>query len=88
MKELTKFQKWFLDVMNKQGGAKGCVIFGLTALAISFPIYVIHSVLLIKKCSEPIEIIFISFGMVCVLIVLVFLIKMLIFVSKHTNFFK
>jgi len=33
-KELSKFGKWFLDVMNNRGGAQALVIIGLTSLAI------------------------------------------------------
>lgn len=35
-KEISKFGKMFLDIMNNQGGAKALIIFGLSALCIIF----------------------------------------------------
>lgn len=87
-KELSKFGKWFLDVMNNRGGAKALVIIGLTSLAIFLgPFFVQTFNLLFSDMNGPSKAIVI-FGLACVIVALVCLIKMIILVNKRTDFFK
>lgn len=87
-KELSKFGKLFLDLMNNQGGAKAVVIFGLTSLVIllgSFFVQVFNFICAdIHFVSKAIVI----FVVVCVIIALVCLINVLFVANKQTNFFK
>lgn len=87
-KELSKFGKWFLNFMNNKGGANALVIIGLTLLAIFLgPFFVQTFNLLFSDMNGPSKTIVI-FGLTCVIIALVCLIKMIIFVNKRTDFFK
>lgn len=87
-KELSKFGKWFLDVMNNRGGVKALVMIGLTSLAIFLgPFFVQTFNLLFSDMNGPSKAIVI-FGLACVITALVCLIKMIIFVNKRTDFFK
>lgn len=87
-KELSKFGKWFLNFMNNKGGAKALVIIGLTSLAIFIgPFFVQTFNLLFSDMNGPSKAIVI-FGLACVIVALVCLIKMIILVNKRTDFFK
>lgn len=86
--EISKFGKWFLDIMNNQGGAKALIIFGLTSLAIFLGTFFVQTFsLLCSDMNGPSKAIVI-FGLACVITALVCLIKMIIFVNKRTDFFK
>ena len=86
--EISKFGKWFLDIMNNQGGAKTLIIFGLTSLAIFLGTFFVQTFsLLCSDMNGPSKAIVI-FGLACVITALVCLIKMIIFVNKRTDFFK
>lgn len=86
-KELSKFEKWFLNFMNNKGGTKALVMIGLTSLAIFLgPFFVQTFSLLCSDMNGPSKAIVI-FGLACVITALVCLIKMIIFVNKRTDFF-
>ena len=87
-KELSKFGKWFLDIMNNQGGAKALIIIGLTSLAIFLGPYFVQTFNLMCSDMNTFSKVVVAFGFVCVAIALVFLVKMLIFVGKKTDLFK
>lgn len=87
-KELSKFGKWFLDVMNNQGGAKALIIFGLSALALFLGPYLIQTFNLMCSDMNTVSKVVVAFGFICVAIALICLIKMLIFISKKTDLFK
>ena len=87
-KELSKFGKWFLDIMNNQGGAKALIIFGLSALALFLGPYFIQTFNLMYSDMNTASKIIVIFGFVCVVVALICLIKMLIFVGKKTDLFK
>lgn len=87
-KELSKFGKWFLDVMNNQGGAKVLVIFGLTSLAIFLGPFFVQTFNLMCSDMNWASKAIVIFGLVCVITVLVCLVKMIILVNKQTDFFK
>ena len=87
-KEISKFGKWFLDVMNNQGGAKALIIFGLSALALFLVPYFIQTFNLMCSDMNIVSKVIVVFGFLCVAIALFCLIKMLIFISKKTDLFK
>ena len=87
-RELSKFGKRFLDVMNNQGGAKALIIFGLSALTLFLVPYFMQTFNLMCSDMNTVSKVVVVFGFVCVAIALVFLIKMLIFISKKTDLFK
>ena len=87
-KEISKFGKRFLDVMNNQGGAKVLIIFGLSALALFLGPYLMETFNLMCSDMNTVSKVVVAFGFLCVAIALVFLVKMLIFVSKKTDLFK
>jgi hypothetical protein len=87
-RELSKFGKRFLDVMNNQGGAKALIIFGLSALALFLGPYFIQTFDFMCSDMNTISKVVVVFGFICVAIALVFLVKMLIFISKKTDLFK
>ena len=87
-KELSKFGKWFLDVMNNQGGAKALIIFGLSALALFLGPYFIQTFNLMCSDMNMVSKVVVAFGFVCVAIALFFLVKMLIFIGTKTDLFK
>lgn len=87
-KEISKFGKRFLDVMNNQGGAKALIVFGLSALAIFLGPYFIQTFNLMCSDMNTVSKVVVVFGFLCVAIALFFLIKMLIFISKKTDLFK
>jgi hypothetical protein len=87
-RELSKFGKKFLDVMNNQGGAKALIIFGLSALALFLGPYFMQSFNLMCSDMNTVSKVVVVFGFLCVAIALIFLIKMLIFISKKTDLFK
>ena len=87
-KEVSKFGKWFLDVMNNQGGAKALIIFGLFALALFLGPYLIQTFNLMCSDMNTVSKVVVAFGFICVTIALFFLVKMLIFISKKTDLFK
>lgn len=87
-KELSKFGKWFLDVMNNRGGAKALIIFGLSALALFLGPYFMQTLNLMCSDMNTVSKVVVVFGFLCVAISLFFLFKMLIFVSKKTDLFK
>lgn len=87
-KGLSKFGKWFLNVMNNRGGAQGLVIFGLTSLVIFLGPFFVQTFNLLCSDMNFASKAIVIFGLVCVITALVFLIKMIIFVNKKTDFFK
>jgi len=87
-KELSKFGKWFLDVMNNRGGAKALVIIGLTSLAIFLGPFFVQTFNLLFSDMNGASKSIVIFGLACVITALVCLIKMIIFVNKRTDFFK
>jgi cell shape-determining protein MreD len=87
-RELSKFGKWFLNFMNNKGGVQGCVSIGLASLAFFIGPYLIQTFNLITSDMNMASKAIVIFGFVCVAVAFVFLIKMLIFVSKNTNLFK
>lgn len=87
-RELSKFGKWFLDVMNNQGGAKALIIFGLSALAIFLGPYFIQTFNLMCSDMNTVSKVVVVFGFLCVAIALFFLVKMIIKVNKQTDLFK
>ena len=87
-KELSKFGKWFLDVMNNKGGAKALIIFGLSALALFLGPYFMQTFNLMCSDMNTVSKVVVVFGFLCVAIALLFLVKMLIFISKKTDLFK
>ena len=87
-KELSKFGKWFLDFMNNKGGAKALIIFGLFALALFLGPYFMQTFNLMCSDMNTVSKVVVVFGFLCVAIALIFLVKMLIFVSKKTDLFK
>lgn len=87
-KEISKFGKRFLDVMNNQGGAKALIIFGLSALALFLGPYFMQTFNLMCSDMNTVSKVVVVFGFLCVAIALFFLVKMLIFISKKTDLFK
>lgn len=87
-RELNKFEKWFLNFMNNKGGVQGCVAIGLTALAFFIGPYLIQTFNLITSNMDIASKAIVIFGFVCVVVALVYLVKMLIFVGKNTDLFK
>lgn len=83
-KELSKFGKWFIDVMNNQCCAIVLIIFGLSALALFLEPYHMQTFKDMSGTSKAIVI----FGLVCVITALVYLIKLIIKVNKQTDLFK
>lgn len=86
--KLSKFGKWFLDVMNNRGGAKALVIFGLTSLAIFLGPFFVQTFNLMCSDMNWASKAIVIFGLVCVITALVCLVKMIILVNKQTDFFK
>ena len=86
--ELSKFGKWFLNFMNNKGGAKILVMTGLTSLAIFLGPFFVQTFNLLCSDMNGASKAIVIFGLTCVIIALVCLIKMLIFVGKNTNLFK
>jgi hypothetical protein len=87
-RELSKFGKRFLDVMNNQGGAKALIIFGLSALALFLGPYFMQTFNLMCSDMNTVSKVVVAFGFICVAIALFFLVKMLIFIGKKTDLFK
>mgnify|MGYP003292526798 FL=1 len=87
-KELSKFGKWFLDLMNNQGGANALIIFGLSALALFLGPYFMQTFILMCSDMNTVSKVAVVFGFLCVATALFFLVKMLIFISKKTDLFK
>ena len=87
-KEISKFGKRFLDIMNNQGGAKALIVFGLFALALFLGPYFMQTFNLMCSDMNTVSKVVVVFGFLCVAIALIFLVKMLIFVSKKTDLFK
>lgn len=87
-KELSKFGKWFLDVMNNKGGAQILVMTGLTLLAIFLGPFFVQTFNLMCSDMNFASKAIVVFGLVCVITALVFLIKMIIKVNKQSDFFK
>ena len=87
-KEISKFGKWFLDIMNNQGGAKALIIFGLSALALFLGPYFMQTFILMCSDMNTVSKVVVVFGFLCVATALFFLVKMLIFISKKTDLFK
>jgi hypothetical protein len=87
-KEISKFGKWFLDVMNNKSGAKALIIFGLSALSLFLGSYFMQTFNLMCSDMNTVSKVVVVFGFLCVAISLFFLVKMLIFISKKTDLFK
>lgn len=87
-KEISKFGKWFLDVMNNHGGAKVLIIFGLSSLALFLGPYFMQTFNLMCSDMNTVSKVVVVFGFLCVAIALFFLVKMLIFISTKTDLFK
>lgn len=86
--EISKFGKWFLDVMNNKGGAKILVMTGLTSLAIFLGPFFVQTFNLLCSDMNWASKAIVIFGLVCVITVLVCLVKMIILVNNQTDFFK
>jgi len=87
-KELSKFNKWFLNFMNNKGGAKILVMVGLTSLAIFLGPFFVQVFNLLCSDMNGASKAIVIFGLACVITVLVCLVKMIILVNKQTDFFK
>ena len=87
-KEISKFGKWFLDIMNNKGGAKALIIFGLSALALLLGPYFMQTFNLMCSDMNTVSKVVVVFGFLCVAIALFFLVKMLIFIGTKTDLFK
>ena len=87
-RELSKFNKWFLNFMNNKGGAKILVTASLTSLAIFLGPFFVQVFNLLCSDMNGASKVIVVFGLVCVITVLVCLVKMIILVNKQTNFFK
>ena len=87
-RELSKFDKWFLNFMNNKGGAKILVMAGLTSLAIFLGPFFVQTFNLLCSDMNFASKAIIVFGLACVITALVFLVKMIILVNKKTDFFK
>lgn len=87
-REISKFGKWFLNVMNNKGGAKALVIFGLTTLALFLGPYFVQTFNLMCSDMNTVSKVVVVFGFLCVAIALFFLVKMLIFIGTKTDLFK
>ena len=87
-KEISKFGKRFLDVMNNKGGAKILVMTGLTSLAIFLGPFFVQTFNLLYSDMNGTSKAIVIFGLACVITVLVCLVKMIILVNKQTDFFK
>lgn len=87
-RKISKFGKWFLDVMNNQGGAKVLIIFGLSALALFLGPYFVQTFNLMCSDMNTVSKVVVVFGFLCVAIALFFLVKMLIFIGTKTDLFK
>ena len=86
--EISKFGKWFLDAMNNKGGAKILVMIGLILLPIFLGPFFVQAFNLLCSDANGTSKAIVIFGLVCVIMVLVCLVKMIILVNKQTNFFK
>lgn len=87
-RELSKFGKWLLNFMNNKGGAKILVVIGLTSLAIFLGPFFVQTFNLLCSDMNGASKAIVIFGLVCVVTVLVFLVKMIILINKQTDFFK
>ena len=87
-KELSKFGKWFLDLMNNKGGAKILVMTGLTSLAIFLGPFFVQTFNLLCSDMNGASKAIVIFGLACVITAIVCLVKMIILVNKQTDFFK
>ena len=87
-KELSKFDKWFINFMNNKGGAKILVMTGLASLAIFLGPFFIQSFNLLCSGMNATSKAIVIFCLACVIIALVRLIKVIILVNKQTAFFK
>jgi hypothetical protein len=87
-RELSKFGKKFLNFMNNKGGAKILVMAGLTSLAIFLGPYFVQTFNLLFSDMNGASKAIVIFGLTCVIVAIVCLVKMLIFVSKKTDLFK
>ena len=87
-KELSKFNKWFLNFMNNKGGAKILVMTGLTSLAIFLGPFFVQTFNLLCSDMNGASKAIVIFGLACVITAIVCLVKMIILVNKQTDFFK
>ena len=87
-KELSKFNKWFLNFMNNKGGAKILVMTGLTSLAIFLGPFFVQTFNLLCSDMNGASKAIVIFGLACVITAIVYLVKMIILVNKQTDFFK
>jgi hypothetical protein len=74
--------------MNNKGGAKILVMAGLTSLAIFLGPYFVQTFNLLFSDMNGASKAIVIFGLTCVIVAIVCLVKMLIFVSKKTDLFK
>lgn len=87
-KELSKFGKWLLNFMNNKGGAKILVMTGLTSLSVFLGPYFIQTFNILCADMNFASKAIVVFGLVCVIISIVCLVKMIILVNKQTGLFK
>jgi hypothetical protein len=87
-KELSKFDKWFLNFMSNKGGAKILVMTGLTSLAIFLGPFFVQTFNLLCSDMNGASKAIVIFGLACVITAIVCLVKMIILVNKQTDFFK
>jgi protein-S-isoprenylcysteine O-methyltransferase Ste14 len=85
MRELNKFEKWFLNLMNNKGGAQILVVTGLGFLALFVPVFFIQAVNILIDIPDWPSRLLVIFGMTCVIIALVFLVLAIKMFGK--NFF-
>ena len=71
MRELNKFEKGFLNFMNKEGGAQILVLTGLGGLALFVPVFFIQGIKMLIDMPDWPSRVLVIFGMACVIIALV-----------------
>jgi hypothetical protein len=86
--EISKFGKRFLNFMNNKGGAQILVMTGLASLVIFLGPFFIQTFNLLCSDMNFASKAIVIFGLVCVITVLVFLVKMIILVNKQKDFIK
>jgi multisubunit Na+/H+ antiporter MnhB subunit len=78
----TRFQKWFLNIMNNKGGAQICVLTGILSICLFLVPFFIQSYNIITSDENIASKCLVMFGVLCVVISLVFLVFFLVKVGK------
>ena len=73
MRELNKFEKKFLNLMNNKGGAQILVMTGLGFLALFVPVFFVQGINVLIDMPDWPSRVLVIFGMACVIVALVFL---------------